>query len=63
MADMVVIASKSEHILEGFAPYRGAAGAEGAGPLVLLLGVGLGRVSIVQNNRVRYNGWNKIFNQ
>ena len=48
MADIVVIASKSEHILEGFAPYKGAAGTGVAGPLVLVLGVEVARTSTVQ---------------
>ena len=47
MADIVVMASKSEHILEGFAPYKGAAGTGVAGPLVLVLGVGVARTSII----------------
>ena len=55
MADIVVIASKSEHILEGFAPYKGAAGTGVAGPLVLVLGVEVARTSTVQYSTVQYD--------
>ena len=49
IADIEVIASKSEHILEGLAPYTGAGGAEGGGPRVCV-GVVTGRASAADNN-------------
>lgn len=49
MAEIEVIASKSEHILEGLAPYRGAGGAGGGGPRVCV-GLVTGRASTVHND-------------
>ena len=51
IAEIEVIASKSEHILEGLAPYSGAGGAGGGGPRVCV-GVVTGRASTVHNDEL-----------